>query len=294
MKNNIYFFKLLGRYEIVNNNNILVIDIQLIGDSVMLSPIFKNLKFNQDISDTVDVLCTSVQAEIYKRCDGVDNIIIDDFDGFIKNNYIVYLKKDLYKLWYAYYIFKFTLTNLINRYNILILPRWDTSSIYTAIISLLSGIKNRFTYSEKVNKDKAIRNFWRNKYFTKIYEHKADCLESDKFLDLIDMMGYKIIDREIKLNARKTIVNVIPPRTDYAVLATDTSTNRKEWDISKFLTIAEFLNSKNILPILVGVKKEKEDYFIKNAKNVQYRSLIGKTSISEIIDIIANCNIYRL
>ena len=152
----LYFFwktvyiilKSLGKYKLVTNNNILVVDIQLIGDSVIVSPIFKNLKRNQKSGEKVDVLCTSVQSEIYKRCDGIDNIIIiDDFDGFIKNNYIKFIKKDIYKLWYGYYILQFTLKNLINKYNVLILPRWDTSSIYTAIISLISGIKNRFTYS---------------------------------------------------------------------------------------------------------------------------------------------------
>ena len=217
----LYFFwktvyiilKSLGKYKLVTNNNILVVDIQLIGDSVMVSPIFKNLKRNQKSGEKVDVLCTSVQSEIYKRCDGIDNIIIiDDFDGFIKNNYIKFIKKDIYKLWYGYYILQFTLKNLINKYNVLILPRWDTSSIYTAIISLISGIKNRFTYSEKVTKDKSIRNFWRDKYFTKTYDHNADCLESDKFLDLISMIGYKISDREINLKAKTNfLIDEIPP-----------------------------------------------------------------------------------
>lgn len=72
----------------------------------------------------------------------------------------------------------------------------------------------------------------------------------------------------------------------------DTSTEKREWDISKFLKVAQYLNKKDFLLVLLGTKKSKSDYFNKYGKNIRYIDLIGKTTVSEAIDIIANSRFY--
>lgn len=207
--------KLCNTYKPVKNNNILVIDMQLIGDSVMVSPIFKNLKLNQRRGEKTDVLCSPLQLEIYKRCDGIDNIMtMYSYEEFIKNFHKKCLK-NIYKFLYGYYLLDFALNNIINKYNVLILPRWDASPINTAVIALISGIENRFTYSEKVTKNKSVRNFWRDKYFTKVFTEKADIHESDKFLNLLEKIGFNVIDRTISLHYKKPYLHKeIPPRCE--------------------------------------------------------------------------------
>ena len=287
----IYFILLFfGQYKTINKEKILVISIKLIGDAVMVSPIFKNLvKYNN--IDCVDVLCSNLEKDVFEHCRYVKNIlVINSFEEFIKSKNIKCFSRGIYRLWYCMYIFKYTYNNIRNKYSIIIVPRWHMDLMFISIISLISGVKHRYAYSENTSKEKKIKRYFQDHYFTTVYNHGAACHESEKFLDLIKMIGYKVEDKNIALTHKTT--NKIPSGIKYAVLALDTSNNKKEWDINNFLKISDFLEKCGLWIVLLGVKKAYGEYYERNTNCIKYINLIGKTTVSEAIDIIADSEIY--
>lgn len=104
------------------------------------------------------------------------------------------------------------------------------------------------------------------------------------------MIGYKVSDRNIYLSHKTT--NKLPFGIDYAVLALDTSNNKKEWDIDNFLKVSYFLSKYGLSVVLLGVKKSYGEYYEKYAKNIKYINLIGKTTVDEAINIIGGSKFY--
>lgn len=274
------------------NNKILVIDFQLIGDSVMVSSIFKNIKHNLNDGEKLEVLCFDREKEIFDRCGYVDCVLsIQRYNDFKKINN--QLPSVFAKFSYWYYLINVAKDRLMNRYRMVIVPRWDVDTIYTGIMALLTNAQCRIGYNEDVTEDKRIQNYYRNHYFTKVFTHKANCHEIDKYLDLIEFTGYKVTDRRIKLNFHPLKSykgnRLLSP---YVILCVDASSAKREWNIENFWHIAKYLSDKGYISILLGTKKSKEEIFFMNNKDINYISLIGKTTIGEAIDLIGNSSLY--
>ena len=286
-----YFLFLIGKYR-KQERNLLIVDIQAIRDSIMASPIIKNLRENVSNNCMIDIVCSGIQKPIYERFVEIDNIyVIHSFEEYYLKNRKKFLGRDLYKIQYSFYVFKYVLNNLINKYNVVIEPRWEEDTVFTSILIMLIGAKNRYGFSEKVNKNKARRNFWRDKYFTKCFLHEAACYEGDKFLDLIEDIGYHIKTRKVKLSYNHS-TSYNDMWGEYAVLALDTSDNRKEWDCDNFITTAQYIIESGLSVVLLGVKTDNGDYVYSKIASNNCFNYVGKTTLSEAIDIIGNSSFY--
>lgn len=258
----------------------------------MVSPILKNIRKNIPDECMIDIVCSSIQKPVYERFREINNIYtIQSFEEYFLAHRKKFLGRDFYKIQYSFYVLIFVLDNLINKYSTIIEPRWEEDTVYTSILVMLTGAPNRYGFSEKVNKNKARRNFWRNKYFTKCFLHNAACFEGKKFLDLIEDIGYNIYTDKIELLYNKDKpYNKMWGR--YVVFALDTSDNRKEWDCNNHVTVAHHLINKGLSVVLLGVKKEYGDYVLSKVDNDKCFNYVGRTSLSEAIDIIGNSDFY--
>lgn len=271
-----------------NECRVLVIDFFAIGDAVTITPFIRNLKLN--LSDRkIDVISSKLSKDVYLACEYVDEVLVfnEKMNRENKNPII----RPLNKIKYYFKMLRFCYNELFGKYDLAFVPRWDCDDERSADLMKLSGAVTRIGFSEKVTKLKVEANVGRDKYFTSTYSCRADCLESDKYLTLLEQAGYKIYDRSVKLpfrylNSFKGIDLSMP----YAVLALDTGNKERDWDTINFVKISEYLVYKNIKPILLGVNSVYDVKF-KNAggKGV---SLIGRTSVSDTFDIIGNCKIY--
>lgn len=288
----IYLFTyLLGKYKCVENNNILVIDMQLIGDSVMVSPIFKNLKLYNNIH-RLDVVCCKREAEVYRRCEYVDNvIIIDDYKSYTRDT-----MKLFRKIKYYFYLREIALNKLSNTYNKVIVPRWDEDDKFSSILAYFTGIKFRYGFSEKVTMSKSINNYCRDKYYTHTFLHEARCHESEKFLDLISMIGYKVIDREISLKFNKLYDFLgFQIKRNSIVFAMDSSNKKKDWNVENFVKVADHMVEIGWQIILLGTNVEYGKYFesrFDKKKCMNIINLINKTALGDAIDIIGSSSLY--
>lgn len=199
-------FKTMGLYKKVYNDNVLVVDQQIIGDSVMVSIIFENIGRGLQPKNIIDILCCNEPVqEIYRRNKFINKIFtIDRFAVAMKKSKLsIFHSKTIYGIFYGLYCAYFSFKNLRNKYKTLIVPIYKTDTIYTAIIALMSGIEDRYSFSEKNFKDKSVTTFWWDKYFTRTFLYNISCNECEKFLYLIKAIGYKIIQEKISLKYKK-------------------------------------------------------------------------------------------
>lgn len=284
---------LLEKKQVAGDKSVLVIDLSLIGDSVMATPVIKNLKYNKDIVSTVDVLCFDIGKEIFLKCEGINNILILKRKKKSKNKVINQLMRSFWKIKYYLYVINFAYHNLLNKYSAIIVPKWNEDGEVSAELAFLSNAPIRIGFSEKVYEEKSIGNIGRDRYFTKIFLCKADCHESDKFLNLLEQAGYKIYDEKISLPYNKiNEYKGISLEQPYAVLALDTTALDKEWSIENFVMIGKWLVKNNIMPVLLGTKVEYAEKFKVMMRDLPYKSLVGKTSIADTFDIIGSCTVY--
>ena len=303
-KSIIYFFwacivwvlKMIKFYKPVNNKSVLVIDFELLGDSVMVSSIFKNIKYALLEDDFVDVLCYTREGEIFKRCNYVDTVYTIESPVAYANACppIVHkLPKFVFKIWYWKYVFRFILENLLNKYNTIIVPRYDIDVEYTAKIAKVINSNNRFAFSENCVWYKALPNCGRDLYFTKVFEYGVDCLEVDKFLGLINLIGYDIIDEYPCIEHKRILVyKEIDLTESYVVIGVDTSRYEREWGMDNFIKVAEYINSIGYKVLFLGTRKEYHEYLLQYGNHIKGHSLIGDTSVEEAIDLVANSSFY--
>lgn len=303
IKSNISFaFFALAKFAIKNlrirktkdqDGRALLIDLSLIGDNVMAFPLVDNLLCNKDKISYVDVLCFNIGKEIFKNCKNVNKILILRRKTKIKNKVLYQLVRPLLKLLYCLYIIKFAYSNLINRYNVVVVPKWHEDGEMSAELAFLTDAKFRIGFSENVYQEKSIDNMGRDRFFSNTFLCKAECHESDKFLNLLEQAGFKIYNTNIVLSYKK-IQNYkgISLEQPYAVLAMDTTSEDKEWAVENFAEVAKWLNAKGLMPILLGTKVEYAEQFKKLMGDISFISLVGKTSISDTFDIIGNSSMY--
>lgn len=276
-----------------NGKRVLVIDLSLIGDNVMVTLVIKNLLLNKSKVDAIDVLCFERGKDIFERCEGISNILTLKRRKRSYNKMINQLMRSFWKLSYYFYIIYFTYYYLLNKYSTVIVPKWNEDGEVSGELAYLTNAPNRIGFSEKVYEEKAIGNIGRDKYFSKTFLCKAECHESEKFLNLLEQAEYKIYERNILLPYNKIkSYKGFSLEQSYAVLALDTTALDKEWSIENFAVIARWLALNNVIPILLGTKIEYAEKFKALMMDLPYKSFVGETSISDTFDIIGNCSLY--
>ena len=272
-------------------NTVLVIDLELIGDAVMVTPMIRNLLLNRDKVSSLDMLCLTNQREIYETCTGIRNIFcLSGKAKVLKGSKIM---RPLRKMMYCFYIIQYVFRNLYSNYSTVIVPRWDTDEECSAIVALLTDADERIAYSEKVSEFKALHNTGRDMYFTKTFLCNAACHESEKFLKLIEQAGYCVYDRAISLPYKSIYsfqgVSLLRP---YAVLALDTSKEDREWKIENFVEVGRWLLERKMHIVLLGTKKIYADKFINMLGREFCTSLVGRTTLTDATNIIGDSSIY--
>jgi ADP-heptose:LPS heptosyltransferase len=126
-------------------NNILVIRLDAIGDVILTSPFFRELRQNFPRSWIALVVQPSVM-NLVELCPYVDQVLSFDWRGprFVAP----YVRH-----WRAWTLARRRLRP--RRFDLALLPRWDADSFHGTILAYLSGSTRRVGYSEKVNASKA-------------------------------------------------------------------------------------------------------------------------------------------
>jgi len=243
-------------------NNILVVNVNWLGDAVFSIPVFKALKKTYPQAHLA-CLCVPRVKEVLEYCPYVDKIIIYDERGlhrfpWAKWKLIRCLKKE-----------KFDAAFLLHR------------SMTRGLMVYLAGIPLRIGYC----KAKA--------FLTNPVTMKSDEIHRcDYYLKVLEGHGIKVQDRLCELRLKEDDMRAVdaklskagmPPTESYVVLNTGGNWNLKRWSMDSFALLAKRLTQEFGLKIVFPGSNKDREYCqrITQAAGIRAVVLAGETSLGE-------------
>ena len=234
-----------------NLKKVLIISPNWIGDSIMAEPLFSYLKKVYD--SHITILCPKFLLGIFEHMNSVDSILTHNF----KSGKLEFKKRVLYG------------KKLENNYTTCILL---TNSLKSAIIPFISKIPLRIGYDNEFRK-----------FFLTNPKKKANKASSSNTFNVKPKLKFnKIQQRDISKNS---VIVSICPGGDYG--------QAKRWPTKNFnLLIRKLIKYVDKIQILGSEKDIPNSYKIVKDLEAEKKieNYVGKTSISQVITLIANSN----
>ena len=220
--------------------NILIIKHGSLGDIISATSVLKDIR-DHYINDKIIILTTNKFKNFFLESPFVNNVLVDNREGLVKSliilSKIIKLKVDLIidlqntrRTNLYEFLFRLFTIAEINGTGIFATKRYK--NIYSELPSVVDGLSNQI---EKLG----------------IKTTRTPFLE---------WLMNKPFDWSKISNKRFMIINP----------GCSINNDQKKWSEKKYAEICDFLNSKNILPILIGsvIDKESIDFINKNTTNV--------------------------
>jgi len=243
-------------------NNILVVNINWLGDAVFSTPVFKALKQAYPQAN-ISCLCVPRVKEVLQYCPYIDKFILYDERGkhrwlWKKLKLIQYVRRQ-----------KFDAAFLLHR------------SMTRGLLVFLAGIPKRIGYG----KVKSL--------LTHPVEMDAENIHRcDFYLKVLEGYGIKVRERVCELRLKIEDIQSMEAKLSkagiakdeaYAVLNTGGNWDLKRWPIESFVLLAQQLNREFGLKIVLpGSDKDRLDAaYIKQSIGVNAAVMAGQTSLGE-------------
>lgn len=264
---------------------VLVMQLNFIGDVIVITPVLRLLKFNFPEAE-IDIWVNQISAQVVKDNPYITNVFVDETPQTKKNS----LKQIVQKFWGNRHVLKLMMNR---RYDVVI----DFSEyLDSAIVSLLLGaplrigtartpaLKSAYTsYTYKTFKQKKHLNSYYLDALEPlgIIKYTRDDLRLDLFLQVDDLT---CADQLLAV-ANESPTVVISPFAGWI---------NKEWPLERFALLAKLLVDSGIYVYFVGTKNDRtrfrdfEEIFEYN--NVV--DLFGKTTLMESAALISKCSLF--
>ena len=243
-------------------NNIIVVNINWLGDAVFSTPVFKALKQTYPQA-RITCLCVPRVKEVLMYCPYIDKIIIYDEKGkhrlpWRKWRLIRYLRKE-----------KFDAAFLLHR------------SMTRALMVFFAGIPLRIGYS----KTKGLLTH-------PVVMRSEDVHRCDYYLRILEGYGIKVSDRQCELRLKLEDIESmeaklrkagVGPTERYVVLNTGGNWDLKRWSTGSFVSLAKLITKELGLKIILsGGSQDRENcQIIAHTADVGAVVLAGDTTLGE-------------
>lgn len=269
--------------------NILLIRLDEIGDVVLMTPLLREMRSNYPEADITLIVKPQVY-NLVELCPYVNKVMtFDRYEGrfsFIFNiiKAFRYAKVFLWK----------------EKYDLVIVPRWDTDHYGASFLAFFSGGIERLAYSETVNVGKQLLNRGYDRFFTKVF-HTSDIKhEVLRNLDWINFLGGKVKNYSLELWSNREdrkVCNSFGGESKNCfriAVVTSAGAKRNEWDINNFIDLIQRIRSKKNVEIVLlggGYNTYKLGEILKKSCKVEY-DFIGKTTLRETVEILKTCSCF--
>lgn len=253
---------------------ILLINLRHIGDSLLITPLIKNLK-NSYPNATLDVFVNAECAVLFKNNPLINNIHAYDRVRFKKLGGIKRLLAEL----------KFTLK--IKGYDLLIAT---TEGERSAFLSFISGAKTRVG----IRPPKGIFAKFLKPY-TNEYSHKELLRHTvERNLDALRAIDVPVVSKKVELyfsNDDSNYVNELLPFANYIQVHAASRWAFKNLPIE---TVASVIDGLNLNTVLTGTQEDKEfnDKLISRCKVAKPLNLAGKLSLTQTAALSKNAKLF--
>lgn len=156
---------------------VLVVALAEAGDMVLLSPFIRALRHLVP-SARIALVTLPGSAPLYENCPEVDEVL--SYPATTRLLRPIQLPRRARE---------FAARSLRGRFDVAIVPRWDTDQHLAGVVALYSGAARRVAFSEHVNPRKQALNAGFDRWFTDILESEGVGHEVERHLTLLQALG---------------------------------------------------------------------------------------------------------
>lgn len=265
-----------------------------IGDSIITAPFFRELKRNFP-EHSITLVTNKMNCEIFSVSPYVDDVRWYD-DKTRKHNFLTNLKR-------SYNFAKENLQDKNYEFSFVLEPR--VHRFYAAYLSVLSGARYRYTFSEcndKKEHDQYMGIY--DRFFTGCLTEEQDIHDVEKNLDLLRYAGLSIeqnglevwTSSEDELSIEKKIIqNNLQKNKSLLIVALTTSSKNKDWSVDGYAEVCRrLLTVHDCLEIVVigngSAARSASEKFMQLVPSAH--DFTDKTSIRETIALLKRATYY--
>lgn len=293
------FFWLTGRrrkrrqIDLSQIKRVLVVRLDEIGDVVMTTPFLRELRRN--LPDAWITLV--VKPGIYNMvelCPYVNEVLTYDWEVNGRLGALRCHGRALQLAWR--HLWK-------QRFDLAILPRWDTDYYYGTFVTYFSSAPWRVGYSENVTAGKRRLNYGFDCLLTHVVDDSTPKHEVEHNLDIIRLIGGEVHDSRLELwLSPEDEVFAREFLRDYGVISSDlliglapgAGAPKREWPISSFAELGLWLQKRyNVKLLLVGGPREEmlgEE--LQQRLSCSVINTIGQTTLRQTVALLKRCKLY--
>jgi len=274
--------------------NVLIVKLDEIGDTVLAIPFIKELRNNVPGARITLVVKPQV-LNLMELCPYVDEVIAFDWNtsgvfGEYRRHWRA-LCLAISKLW-------------SRRFDLAIIPRWDSDHYHASFVSYFSGARWRVGYSEKVIEHKRIANKGYDVLLTHAIEKSGSSHEIEHNLDILRFLGGSVrvpslelwLSNEDEVFASKLLADYGIKDGDFllGICPTGGSSVLKQWPMSNFIGLSAWaIEEYNAKIIIIGGPNDKplsEEIAEKLGKKAV--NACGETTLRQMAALIKKCRVF--
>ncbi|HMV82085.1 MAG TPA: glycosyltransferase family 9 protein [Blastocatellia bacterium] len=275
--------------------NVLIVRLDEIGDVVLTTPLFRELRRNLPTAHITLVVRPHV-AELMRHCPYVNEVLAYECDT-------AHLRWQRFRQHLS--AIRFSRKHLwARRYDLALLPRWDVDQDHAAFVTYFSGAKWRMGYSETVSEQKQRLNGGLDHLLTHPINDRAPKHEVERSLALLHALGGNVSEAQLELWTTAED-EVFAERTfrQAGIAATDTlialcpaggTSPLKQWPVSRFVELGCRLQAEHSARLMLvgGSGEESLGAELERGLNAPALNLIGQTTLRQLAAVLRRCSLY--
>ncbi len=293
------FFYKMGKQKTIPTFNrssikrVLVIRLDEIGDVAMNTSFLRELRHNLPDAE-ITLLVKPVAYNLMELCPYVNEVLT-----------FKCTKWHTWKLQYFVQSIKFARRHLwTRRFDIAIIPRWNTDHSSATFLAYFSGAPWRVGYSENVNIDKKQLNRGFDRLLTLVLQDNSLKHEVEHNMDVLRLLGFEINDDGLEVwlgkedeTFAKEIFDEHGVRPNDLIIGLGPSGGNsvlKQWPVERFAKLGLWLQEEyNTRLIIFGGPDEKQmGLEIENMLGQTTINMVGKTSLRQMAALLKQCDFY--
>ena len=275
-------------------SKLLVVRLDEIGDVVMTTPLLRELRGNLP-NARISVVVNPRLYNLLETCPYVDDVWTYDWRV---HGRLVGLKRH----WRALYL---ALKRLWwKRYDLAILPRWDTDYYHGSYVAYFSGASLRIGYSGKVNPNKERSDQEKDILFSHVLTNTDIKHEVERNIDIIRFLGGHVIHdktelwltNEDEIVARNILDEcaIVPGVDEVVAFCPGAGYPKRRWPLKNFIDLGRELNKSRSIRILIIGGPGEGHYGESLVENLGEKvvNLAGKLTLRQTAAILKKCDLY--
>jgi len=286
------FFNLVGMRlknwgSLSQVKRVLVVRLDEIGDVVMTIPFLRELRHNL-IESWITLIVKSQLYNLVELCPYVNEVVI--YDGEVNGRFVLLRRHGRALLLAWRHLWR-------HRFELAIVPRWDTDYYHASFVAYLSGATWRVGYSENVNPHKKQLNKGYDRLFTHLLYENSPKHEVEHNLEIIRFLGGKVendklelwIEEDDKEFARQFLKRHRVKSDDLLIsIAPGAGAPKRQWPVERFIELGSWLKKTYKARLLVtgGEGEEILGERMKEALGDTIINAVGRTTLRQTVALL--------